>query len=267
MNTTPAINEDKKTIVTKKRFPFALQMWLWLALFINLVILFKDPKFSTGVDSLMLTQIGFIFCLIALRYYQKWGFWGLLIIYVISLPINYSGGVNIDYLLLPIAWIPITYFILKVLKIEENSIWNQLGQAKNQNQASITHPNITNKKPLPYQYKIIVYLIITLSIILNITLFVPMHDFPSFSFIQIIGAHPLPTCIAITLWTAISIIGVISKKSWGIISLGFILTITMILSSMPSGIRFIYALIPAIPSFAIYLYCRIRKVDLMKNLK
>ena len=138
--TTP-VNDVKKNNY-KRKFPYLLGVWLNCLMLLNFFILYHNPAFTNmkhfhdfnlsaiiqnDLNILVLIQIGFLICIGALYKLRKWGFFGFLVLYLISLPIYYyHQDMHMVHTIFPLVWISLTYLALNGTKIGEKSAWNIL---------------------------------------------------------------------------------------------------------------------------------------------
>ena len=114
-----------------------LTAWLILAMIVNalgtiaLLLANTSMREELAVDvpgwsisvALVLAATGLV-CYLALFYWQKWGFWGLLVAYTAGLVIDLSSGYSIGEALRNMLAMAILYGVLQIGG--ENSGWSQL---------------------------------------------------------------------------------------------------------------------------------------------
>ncbi|PJA02860.1 MAG: hypothetical protein COX72_08715 [Gammaproteobacteria bacterium CG_4_10_14_0_2_um_filter_38_22] len=132
----------------KKKLPIIISAWLTILMGINLLFLYNLPAYKAMInlqrfamhdvlnvlsDQFFIIQVGFLICLCALCFLKKWGFYGLLIVYAFAVwaALHAIGSpIAGNALFLPPAWILITYILLRVVKIENLSVWHLMNQKK-----------------------------------------------------------------------------------------------------------------------------------------
>ncbi len=271
-NSTPKIITTTK----KRKLSYIFNVWLNMSMFVFFYLLTQHPAFKNILHAhgsywsaiwrndfsiTLFLSMGYLVCISALYKLKKWGFFGFLIIYALSIPLYYQQTHSI-HLILPAIWITITYILLKKTTIGEKTLWDTLLE-KSQKKSIITHENkdgaVLSQSNITS--RVLSYLffgiIIALGALQSITLLFPM---PQFSFIKIVSEHQITVSIlcAICLYTCALLAIIFRKIAW--LKTGFIIPflILMILWNL-NGLTLVAAQAPLLPFLLFYIYSKIFK--------